>query len=374
MPDYTVWAVLEMLLCCFPFGLAGLILSHQSMSANLARRSDIAEQKNLHAKQCLISGAIIGPCAIIMVFSMVTLGMLLMPITVIWKGNVVREIPDGTPRSRAAREIPTVRVASPTTDTTSPVRLAPVGSNSTIPENPAIDFEYAITNDEVIIRGFKNKMEKGAVRIPAQIEGLPVTTIGTRAFQWCGGLTSIIIPASVTTIKDNAFLWCDSLTSITIPTSVRTIEKCAFLRCDKLASITIQEGMTLIGDGAFAGCRRLKSIAIPTSVTSIGSGAFNGCEGLFTLTLPARVTNIGYGAFSDCFSLTSLTLPEGVTSIGGRAFQGCKNLTSIVIPKSVVHIGERAFYQCTELTIQTPAESAAETYAQKYAIPCMHSN
>ena len=38
-----------------------------------------------------------------------------------------------------------------------------------------------------------------------------VTSIGTSAFTYCSGLTSVIIPNSVDSINTSAFKWCSSL-------------------------------------------------------------------------------------------------------------------------------------------------------------------
>ena len=90
-----------------------------------------------------------------------------------------------------------------------------------------------------------------------------VTSIGSYAFYFCKGLTSVEIPNSVTSIGEYAFWGCgEGLTSIEIPNSV-----------------------TSIGNLAFWGCRGLTSIEIPNSVTSIGYLAFGGCSGLTSVEI-----------------------------------------------------------------------------------------
>ena len=188
-----------------------------------------------------------------------------------------------------------------------------------------------------------------SVNIPAEVDGLPVTSIGNSAFSGCTGLTSITIPDSVTSIGYAAFYDCKSLTGITIPDSVTSISDWALGNCTSLTSITIPDSVTSIGNYAFYNCTGLTSITITDSVTSIGDYAFSGCTGLTSITIPDSVTSIGISAFNNCTSLTNITIPDSVTSIGGWALGNCTGLTSITIPDSVISIGSWAFYDCSEL-------------------------
>ena len=247
-------------------------------------------------------------------------------------------------------------------------------------------YTYAVSSDNKVTITDCKESAKGAITIPSEIDGKPVTSIGGDAFRDCTGLTSITIPNSVTSIGGEAFRGCTGLTSITIPNSVTSIGTWAFNGCTGLTSITIGNSVTRIGVGAFEGCNGLTSITIPNSVTSISNWAFDRCTGLTSInvasennyyssnngvlfnkkktelirypqgksqtsyTIPNSVTSIGYGAFSGCTGLTSITIPDSVTSIGSNAFEYCTGLTSITIPDSVTSIEQRAFWGCSGLT------------------------
>ena len=224
-----------------------------------------------------------------------------------------------------------------------------------------------------------------------------VTTIGTKAFRVCTGLTSVTIPNSVTTIGTQAFIGCSSLTTlnfnavncsdfsssfdgcpistINIGDSVQRIPAYFAYNKSSLTSLTIPNSVTTIGTKAFYNCSGLTSVTIPNSVTTIENHAFSGCSSLTTLNFNAvncSDFNSSYHPFSVCpistitigdsvqripryfaynkTSLTSITIPDLVTSIGNYAFWNCSGLTSVTIPNSVTTIGTKAFYNCSDLT------------------------
>lgn len=87
---------------------------------------------------------------------------------------------------------------------TEPERTPEIAATVPKPSNPASDFEYNQWNGEITIT--QTKVREGDVTIPSQIKGLPVTSIGDKAFQYCGNLTSVTIPESVTTIEENVLV------------------------------------------------------------------------------------------------------------------------------------------------------------------------
>ena len=134
----------------------------------------------------------------------------------------------------------------------------------------------------IISNDFNSTTKKGVIKFETD-----VTSIGTRAFNDCGGLTSIEIPNSVTSIGAAAFYGCSGLASVIIPNSVKSIEGSAFAYCSGLTSVTIPNSVISIGNRTFEGCRGLSSMTIPNSVTSIGNYAFMGCRGLSSVTIEA---------------------------------------------------------------------------------------
>ena len=251
-----------------------------------------------------------------------------------------------------------------------------------------------------------NYSYSGDIVIPSEITHndviCSVTSIGSYAFSYSSGLTSITIPNSVTFIGDNAFYYCTGLKNVVIGDGVTSIGNYAFRYCTGLTSITIANSVKSIGESAFSECYKLTSITIANSVTSIGDHAFAYCSGLkevhindlaawcgidfganplyyaknlylngelvTELVIPDGVKEIKNYAFEGCTSLTSIEIPNSVTSIGRSAFLGCSGLTSITIPNSVTSIGEWAFSGCTGLTsIEIPnSVTSIEAYAFNY--------
>ena len=133
-----------------------------------------------------------------------------------------------------------------------------------------------------------------------------VQEIAGYAFNNCGKLTSIVIPASIVRIGGHAFKG-SGLTGITIPNSVKVIDSSAFANCLSLTDVTLPNSLTRIQDNLFDGCENLTQITIPANITYLGKRAFAG-------------TNLTYDITSG------LTIPSTVTHIGSNVFNGCENL------------------------------------------------
>ena len=229
---------------------------------------------------------------------------------------------------------------------------------SDLPFDPEADFIVRLIDGgtAVEITGYTGTNTN--LRIPPQIQGLPVAAIAEQAFlseHWTsppgGGigdwfiegrppelrLTSVTIPDTVRYIGAQAFR-ANLLTSISLPAGIMYIGDEAFRR-NELASIVIPENITHIGNGVFA-YNQLVSAAIHDGVTHIGDEAFRG-NGLTSVAIPDSVTHIGDEAF-DLNRLTSVAIPDSVTHLGVSAFAR-NRLETIAIPISITHIPDRLF-------------------------------
>ena len=259
-------------------------------------------------------------------------------------------------------------------------------------------FEYAGENSLTIT---KYKGTQNTVVIPSEIQGKPVTAIGSNAFNNSNGhnITRVVIPEGVTEIGGGAFADCQYLEYVSFPSTLTTLGGGAFSFCgykitdhdfsyhlpDRITSI-VQDGSN---SSTFYNCKAVKVVK-PESMTAYKmsdlSGysnvnaqayknqwfAFEGCEDYRYLyftendeqvlylmkyegsgeaisiphddkTTPAVIAD---GAFQGKTSLTRVEIPEGVETINRFAFQGCVNLTDVLFPSSLQTLGENAFTGC----------------------------
>ncbi|MES2658146.1 MAG: leucine-rich repeat protein [Verrucomicrobiota bacterium] len=225
------------------------------------------------------------------------------------------------------------------------------------------DFTYRVVGSSVTITNYPEDAS-GPVTIPSEIEGKPVTAIGSNAFAHCTKMTAVSIPNSIKTIGKRAFGTC-GLSSVTIPESVTHIRAGAFRKCSLLKSVTIGSGVTSIGGGAFEFCRSLADITVDES-----NPKFSSQDGVLydklrtrmvevptgfvgTFTSPKNLISIKPEAFRQRVHLTRVKIGDGVTLIGFKAFSDCYRLTDVTIGSGVTSIGARAFNSCIALEAVT---------------------
>ncbi len=202
-------------------------------------------------------------------------------------------------------------------------------------------FTYSVENKQVTIKSC-DKTAGGEIVVPAEVDGYPVVSIGSYAFEGCSDITGITLPGSITGIQMYAFKDCTSLERINIPKSVTTIEVNAFNTCSKLESISVDNSNPYYSSDSFgvlfnknqtvllrAPMALPAHYPIPKTVTGISERAFFGCANLVDISIPDGITTLEWYTFSNCTSLVNVVIPKSLTSVGYEVFKGCYNLQSV---------------------------------------------
>ncbi len=192
------------------------------------------------------------------------------------------------------------------------------GADTVITANAATNgtyenLKYTAYDTYVAITGFDGTVTE--VEIPAEIDGLPVTTIAEGAFKNCSSLEKVTISKGITDIKNEAFYQCTSLTSISLPDTLVSIGNHCFYKAISLQAIDIPENTTSIGNYAFGYCVTIQELVFPKNTKQISKLVAGGCSNLRTVTINNGPTDIGQFAFDGCTSLESIYIPISITDM-----------------------------------------------------------
>lgn len=263
------------------------------------------------------------------------------------------------PRGCEALEVRVVMSAAP-------VIVAPATDNS------AADFTTSLWNGGIAISAYAGP--GGIVRIPATIDGLPVTTILGLGLAGRPDVTGVVLPAGVTAIYPASFAG-SGITSIVIPAGVTFMDQ-AFIGADRLQSIEVDAAnpaFTSVGGVLFSRdgtvlCEypagRAGGYDVPVGVEFMRPYAFANRNRLTAVTLPATLRFVPEYGFAFCSALRSVRLAAGVGGIAQFAFRSCRSLTTVSLPASTESIGFGAFYKCPKLrAIDGPATAPLQLQA-----------
>ena len=268
----------------------------------------------------------------------------------------------------------------------------PITSNKTITANWKAIFTISENTITGLTEHGKTLLE---IIIPSTIDGKPITSIGSSAFDNCDFI-SIEIPDTIARVGDRAFRGCTSLekvyytgtidewvqiefvfatiihtysnplsyaeelyinnklvTEINI-TSVTEISSGAFYDYNKLTSVTIGNGVTSIGDCAFLGCDLLTIYCETTSLPNTWNLYWNysGCPVVWDCNNNDVATD---GYIYTVIDGIRYGIKDGVATVVKQP----RNITSANIPSTVTYkgitynvtsIGNWAFSNCDSLT------------------------
>ncbi len=249
--------------------------------------------------------------------------------------------------------------------------------DETVAEN---NWKYEVTGDGTA-KITKYLGNEGTVNIPAEIEGVSVSTLGSDVFRGNADVTKVVIPEGVKTIE-STFYMTDNIEVIEIPSTVENISKRAFFCCyglqsievaqeseyyssadgilydkagktlvnvpanKKMESFEIPAGVEVIGELSVR-CLEIKELIIPDTVTKIERYAIYS-NGLTELTIPGSVETLEDESIYYCSDLESIKFEEGsLKEISTMAINTCYKLEKIELPSNITNIG--FFMECNAL-------------------------
>lgn len=197
------------------------------------------------------------------------------------------------------------------------------------------------------------------VVIPSEINGVPVTTIGSQAFL-NAGLTSITLPNTITKIEDAPVVYKGAFTGnnlgfLVIPDSVTYIGGHSFISAG-ITGLVLGKNVETIASHAFC-WNNFKDVIIPKSVKLIGSWTFNS-SGLRTVTFEAgsQLKQVDACAFKGN-SIVSFTVPASATILGEQIIAHNTTLQTFNVPLSlksgIVASGNKATAYTASYTVET---------------------
>lgn len=236
------------------------------------------------------------------------------------------------------------------------------------------------------------------LRIPPQIDGMPVVaiaadalsmnddveeiicpdtveSIGARAFGLNPKLKRLVLPSGVDEFKSSWITRCPSLEELVLPGLVKEITRSVFEN-KSLKKLVIGRGARSVEPGAFQDvCLEVVEIAEDNPFIETDGGAIYSKDGaeLLALARPVEFLAVMQGckkiARKSCCGFAQLKeveLPDSLAEIGPFAFSR-SGIERFVAPSSLRVIDEKAFYGCALLEavalndgLETIGESAFE--------------
>lgn len=184
---------------------------------------------------------------------------------------------------------------------------------------------WSVTSEGVLTVANENLLNKYSnIRIPSEVNGIKITAIGERAFQFSGSMIkNIIIPEGITDLKSMSFNSSVNLEYVSLPQSLVKIGSLAFQNCQKLKEVKIPNNVTTIEGEAFGNCPNLKNVYIGNRVKNIGMQAFDHTS-IQTIIIPSSVETLGWCVFLNCKTLENIYIESTDISFGGDVFGSTK--------------------------------------------------
>ncbi|MBR5345368.1 MAG: leucine-rich repeat domain-containing protein [Clostridia bacterium] len=256
-------------------------------------------------------------------------------------------------------------------------------AEESIPEEPetgtAEGFTWKVLEDGTAeITGYTG--EETDIAIPAEVDGLSVSRIGSWAFEK-SAVARVEIPEGITAIGRYAFSECQVLSEIILPESLTSLGDCAFMLCSSLKSLTLPEALAEIGQNPICYCTSLTELygleehpaffllddaLYERETRRLIARLCASEERIFEVWDECEI--IGDYAFADNKHLVSVVLPESVKTVEDLVFFHCTGLQTVEFPDTVEFIGDAVFAQCIAVRAIAPEDSFAYRWMENAGI------
>ena len=115
-----------------------------------------------------------------------------------------------------------------------------------------------------------------------------------------------------------------------------------------VTSVVVKATVKRIWVDQFKEWSDLRQVTVEEGVESVDTAAFFGCQKLETVTLPDSLKHVGSYAFGDCFALREVRFGKGLLDVGQAAFGGCSNLLHVYFG------GDAPIARGTRIYVRTP--------------------
>lgn len=143
-----------------------------------------------------------------------------------------------------------------------------------------------------LYKGFDSKR----ITIPAEIDGLPVVSIGEKVFM-NAPISEVVLPKTIKIIMRSAFEGCKNLKHINLPEGVEILRDDCFSKSG-LIDISIPDNVRDIPERCFCLCENLKNVQVGNNVREIHTWAFWETA-ITALIVPKNVATVVHNLFSE---------------------------------------------------------------------------
>ena len=226
-------------------------------------------------------------------------------------------------------------------------------------------YTYIIHNDSkdngnpvIELMTFNKKCTDKDIKIPSQIDGIPVKIIGEALFTGTK-IESVQIPDSIISIRRRAFYNC-KLKDVYIPDSVKFIRDDAFGFCRDLKTVRWSNRVTRFDPYVFYNCEGLESITNIDNVEEIKKWAF-AFSGIKTFSIPNKCGYVGENSFAHCVYLLNVDIPPSVSFMASDVFEFSKKVRLNICRNPII----KDWAELKGLQLAAPRTSEINSFFEK---------